>query len=275
MTFSNHLVLERPSIRIAAPIQSPATLRILHLCDLHLRGRAALVSRLIPIITRLDYDLALLGGDFADTTAGRRHAVDLMRHINAPLGCFGVPGNHDRFRYTFPNTWRARIMTSSGKPTREGIHIPLNSFREQMSEAGVRLLRNENARIKLPQGDLWLLGLDDAASWFDDLETTLREVPPDAAKIMFTHSPDAFPRAATAGVPLVIAGHTHGGQIVLPKIGATIKRTRLPLNPPSGLFQIGDSQLYINRGAGGTIPLRINCPPEITLIELHIEPSTT
>lgn len=273
MIIPGRLVLERPHIRITAPLHAPATLRMLHLSDLHLRGRAPLVDRLIPIITRLDYDLALLGGDFAHNAAGRERAIELMSYLRAPLGSFAVLGNHDRFRYTYPNTWHTRAMTRRGKPTRVGIRVPLDGFEKAMSDAGVRLLCNESARIELPQGDLWLLGLDDAASWFDDLETTLAGVPPEAARIMFTHSPDAFPSAARAGVPLVIAGHTHGGQVVLPKIGALIKRTRLPLNPPCGLFQIGDSQLYISRGAGGTIPLRVNCPPEVTLIDLHIEPS--
>ena len=270
---SRHPILEQPGIEISAPLPAPIRLRVLYLTDLHLRGRGPLVDHLLPRIADLEYDLALLGGDFAGDAAGRDRALDLFRQIDAPLGAYAVPGNHDRFRYTYPNTWRARALTRRGKPTFPGIRIPLDDFARRMQDAGVRLLRNENVRIGVPGGELWLLGLDDAASWRDDLRATLRGVPAGALRIMLTHSPDAFPAAAEAGIPLVLAGHTHGGQILLPKIGALIGRTALPLNPPCGLFAIGDSQLYISRGAGAAFPFRINCPPEITLIDLCIRPA--
>ena len=267
------LVLEQPKITITVPVQKPAQLRILHLSDFHLRSGQGLVKRLIRIIDHLDYDLALLGGDFADTTAGRQRAIELMRRIDAPLGAFAVPGNHDRFRYNYPNSWRARALTRRGIPTLPGIRISLDGFVEQMEDAGVRLLINESVPISLPEGEVWLLGLDDRASGFDDLAATMRDVPDGAAGVMLTHSPDVWLDAAAAGVALVLAGHTHGGQVLLPKIGALIKRTTMPINPPCGHFRIGDSQLYVSRGAGHSLPLRINCPPELTLIDLHLKPA--
>jgi uncharacterized protein len=270
-----HLVLEQPCISIDAQVQSPTSLRILHLTDLHLRAGRGLIDRLIPIISELDYDLALLGGDYADTMGGRQRAIELMRHIEAPLGCFAVLGNHDRFRYTYPDSWRAKARTRRGMPTRPGIRIPLDGFVEQMQGAGVRLLINESVAVALPAGEIWLLGVDDRASGFDDLAAAAHNVPSGATRIMVSHSPDVWLDAAAAGVSLVLAGHTHGGQVLLPKIGALIKRTAMPLNPPCGHFRIGDSQLYVSRGTGHSLPLRINCPPELTLIDLRLEPLRT
>jgi len=153
------------------------------------------------------------------------------------------------------------------------VRIPLGQFVEDMAHEGVRFLSNESVRIPLPEGHLWLLGVDDYASGFDNLPAAMADAPADTLPIMLTHSPDILPDAAAAGVSLVLAGHTHGGQILFPKVGAMIRRTGMPLNPPCGHFRIGDAQLYINRGAGQSFPLRINCPPEVTLIDLHLLPA--
>jgi len=101
---TRHLVVERPAITISAPVHSPAHLRVLHLTDLHLRRRAAPVKRLIETISELEYDLALFGGDYADNAAGRQSAIEIMHHVDAPLGAFAVAGNHDRFRYNYPDS---------------------------------------------------------------------------------------------------------------------------------------------------------------------------
>jgi predicted MPP superfamily phosphohydrolase len=270
---TRRLVVERPVIQVRLPLRRPARLRVLHLCDLHLRGWNPLCDLLVERIGQLQYDLALISGDLADNDVGRAAAMEVLRTLRAPLGQFAVPGNHDRRRYSFRDTIRSTINELRGGPISAGADFHFETFGRQIQGAGVQLLCNEGARLDLPEGELWLLGLDDEHSGYDDLDAALRAAPAGAARIMFTHCPDAFPAVARAGVPLLLAGHTHGGQIVLPFIGAPQTRSQLRLRHPSGLFRAGQSQLYINRGAGGSIPLRLSCRPELALIDLRIEPS--
>jgi predicted MPP superfamily phosphohydrolase len=89
--------------------------------------------------------------------------------------------------------------------------------------------------------------------------------------VLLVHRPETFPQAARLGFPLVLAGHTHGGQLALPSVGGRLNLARLVTRYHRGLFRENGSVLYVNRGAGVAGPaLRINCPREITTIELGV-----
>jgi uncharacterized protein len=135
----------------------------------------------------------------------------------------------------------------------------------------VRMLTNRSARISTRGVDWWLCGVDDIWSGKPDLGAALRDVPGGAFRVLLAHEPDFADEAARHGVPLQLSGHTHGGQVLLPG--------RKPLVTPEhgrkytvGLQRAAgsDTWVYTNVGLGVTgIPIRINCPPEITLLTLE------
>ena len=103
-----------------------------------------------------------------------------------------------------------------------------------------------------------------------DLEALARDVPDAGPVVLLVHRPQAFPQAARLGFPLVLAGHTHGGQLALPTPGGRYNLARFMTEFDRGFFRVNGSLLFVNRGAGvGGPPLRMNCPREITTLELH------
>ena len=98
--------------------------------------------------------------------------------------------------------------------------------------------------------------------------TRWRRSCPACTTVLLVHRPEAFPQAARLGFPLVLAGHTHGGQLALPSLGGQLNLARLMTRYHRGLFRENGSVLYVNRGAGVAGPaVRVNCPREITTIE--------
>ncbi len=139
----------------------------------------------------------------------------------------------------------------------------------------LRLLRDE--RIRLPvDAPLYLAGVDDPGrNWtaqaleFEALETLGSSHPEDGPTVLLVHRPEAFPQASRLGFPLVLAGHTHGGQIALPTPGGRYNLARVITRFSRGTYRENGSLLYVNRGAGfGGPALRFNCPREIATIEL-------
>jgi hypothetical protein len=140
---------------------------------------------------------------------------------------------------------------------------------------GLRLLRNE--RVRLPvAAPLYLAGVEDPGrDWTARaLELPALAVlggahPVDGPTVLLVHRPEAFPQAARLGFPLVLAGHTHGGQIALPTPRGRLNPARFITRFVRGVYRENGSVLYVNRGAGFAGPaLRFNCPREIATIEL-------
>ncbi len=141
---------------------------------------------------------------------------------------------------------------------------------QALSEAGVKVLRNSVMTIRRGKSELHLAGLDDVSQKMDRLDLLMKALPENGAAILLAHEPDfADMSAATGRFDLQLSGHSHGGQIVLPLIGA-------PLLPewgrkyPSGLYDVNKMLLYTNRGIGvTTVNARFNCRPEITVFTLE------
>jgi uncharacterized protein len=139
---------------------------------------------------------------------------------------------------------------------------------------GVRMLMNEAVKITQGGEGLWVVGVDDPHRYgCDDLEGALERVPPGAFKLLLAHSPELFSEAAQAEVDLYLCGHTHAGQICLPKIGAPLMNADCPPSYTSGRWRHGAMHGYTSAGVGcSLVPVRYNCPPEITVIELARRP---
>jgi predicted MPP superfamily phosphohydrolase len=218
-------------------------LRVLHLSDVHLRGPEPWVDALCGRLGDLDApDLTVLTGDVI-ARGFDRGVVDrfLAAVPRGRLGTFAVIGNWEVWGGAPRETWQ---------PIVEGHGIPL------LHDRSVDL------------GPLTLVGTDDALSGHPDLDAAFREVAPHKPAVVLTHSPVLFPELTRAPVALVLAGHTHGGQVRLPGLGPFF----LPRGSgdyPWGWYERDGVWLFVHRGLGWSVaPWRWRAPPEIAWIEL-------
>jgi len=224
--------------------------RILLLTDLHLDGLDALTDALIARVRDLDVDLCLIGGDIRMEVYGPmapsiRLLNRLVGHVTAKSGVYGVLGNHDCIEM-----------------------LP------EFEESGVTMLVNESQELRRGGSSLWLVGVDDPHFYrCHDLELAFRDTPPDGFKVFLAHSPEAYKEASAHGAHLYLCGHTHGGQICLPVIGPVFTHSSAPRFTVAGQWDYQGMLGYTSKGAGASgVPLRFNCPGEISLITLRQDP---
>jgi predicted MPP superfamily phosphohydrolase len=223
-------------------------LTIAHLTDFHAGPCTPIevVREAVSMTNRLQPDLALLTGDYVDENGDDlRACAEALSRLEAPRGTYAVLGNHD---YELGPDLVARAL----------------------SEAGITVLRNAGAAVGDGPRHLWIAGLDDTAGYWGDFRAALADVAAGEPVILLSHIPDVLPKAADAGVDLVLAGHTHGGQVRIPALGAPHAPVRLGAGFISGGRRSGHTRMQISRGIGTTTwPIRFNCPPEIGLFTLR------
>jgi uncharacterized protein len=255
--------LRRERVAALAPGQPPLT--VLHLSDLHL---TAADTRRMAFLERLaaePVDLVVLTGDMLGEPDALDPVLELLGRFRPRLGSVAVLGSNDywapRFRnplsyFLGPSSRRRRI--SGRNPWRELVH--------GLEARGWTVLSNRRGRL----GDVELAGLDDPHIRREDPQVL---VPPDGGaqlRIGVVHSPyrralDAFERN---GYGLLLAGHTHGGQVRLPGVGALVTNCDLPRDRVRGLSRWGSSWLHVSAGLGTSkyAPFRFACRPEATLL---------
>ena len=221
--------------------------RILLLTDLHLDGLQDLTGNIINHVRETKFDICLIGGDirmkiYGPLAPSLRHLRKLVPEIKSVNGIYGVLGNHDCIEMT-----------------------------PELEEVGVTMLINDAWPVEKGNDRLWIVGLDDPHYYkTDNVERALRDVPPGENVILLAHSPEAYRDAADHGTKLYLCGHTHGGQICLPGSGPLLTNSRAPRFTASGRWQYGNMAGYTSRGVGASgIPLRFNCPGEISVITLR------
>ena len=140
---------------------------------------------------------------------------------------------------------------------------------DQLSALGVQPLINTSTRVSVDGVDLWFAGVDDELEGRSDLAAALWNIPVGAPLVLLAHNPDVWLRDGVDRADLVLSGHTHGGQIQLPLMGAVhTQGTHLQRKQPAGWFERGRSRLFVSRGLGESIPLRFRARPQVTLIHL-------
>ncbi len=219
--------------------------RILHLSDLHVDTNPDAMARVAMLIAGLQYDLCILTGDYRGGTWGPYEATlrglkDICRQVESDM--FGVLGNHDSIRM-----------------------VP------GLEQLGIRMLLNEAVAIKRGDSRIHLAGIDDAHYFrAEDIAKTAAAVPRGEFSVLLSHTPEVYRQAADAGFDVMLSGHTHGGQICLPGAIPITLDSVLPRRMGSGPWRYGNMLGYTSAGAGTSIvPVRLNCPPEITLHELN------
>jgi hypothetical protein len=220
---------------------------LLLLTDLHLDGLDDLTGAMIDALRDTEVDLCLVGGDIRMKTYGPiapclRHLRRLMPAVRARSGVFGVLGNHDCLEMT-----------------------------PDFEEAGIVMLINDAMPITAGRETIWLVGVDDPHYYRShDVDLAFRDVPTGACVLFVAHSPEAYQEAADHGASLYLCGHTHGGQICLPGSGPLITNSRAPRFTATGKWQWQGMVGYTSRGVGVSgVPLRFNCPGEITRLTLR------
>lgn len=248
-------MLKRERLSLALP-GLPAAFdgyRIAQLSDLHLstqRSRLRL-DRAVKMALKLEADLLVITGDFVTSTLREPSLREALQPLTAnppPDGVWASMGNHDHW-------------------------VDAAGVRRVLAEVGISELHNSNAALERSGGRLWLAGVDDVWEQQHDLDAALSGIPAGETTILLAHEPDfADQSAATGRVALQLSGHSHGGQVRLPLLGAPVV-PYLAEKYRFGLYTIAGMRLYVNRGVGnvgvmGLEAVRLNCRPEVTEITL-------
>ncbi|ODR95972.1 metallophosphoesterase [Methyloceanibacter stevinii] len=219
---------------------------MLQISDLHVEYSADAMTEVMRLVEDLPYDVCLLTGDYRAKTWGTHDAaVDGMRRVCSALKgpVYGVLGNHDSVRM-----------------------LPA------LEDMGIRMLMNEAETIRRGEDRIHIVGIDDAHFYrADNIEKAAEGIPHEDFSVLVTHTPEIYRQAAHADFDVLVSGHTHGGQFCLPGgIPLTLSAV-LPRALGSGAWRHHSMVGYTAAGAGSSVvPVRFNCPPEITLHRLQL-----
>jgi hypothetical protein len=246
-------------------------LRILHVTDTHFHGRDGAILRFLGhVAAREDFDLVFLTGDLIDSPSGLDAAEAVAGMFRPSLGTFAVLGGHDYAQLDPVKTYRF-LLTRRAQEAFAGDN-PADDLVARLEAAGVRVLEDSAASVRPPAGRPFaVVGLRDAFVFEPDSEAAWRKVEPDLPVIAIAHSPDVVREVSRRGASLAFFGHTHGGQVRLPIVGAVVTRCTLPRRLVRGVFRQADTVFILNNGLGTSpaIPYRLLCRPEVTVAVLE------
>jgi hypothetical protein len=237
----HHLSVTRETLHVSGLPPALSGLRIGFLCDLH-RSQlvpASMVDAAVRLVMTEQPDLIVLGGDYV-TWGDRRYVgpvAEDLAPLSAPHGVFAVLGNHD-----------------------DDKDLPA-----ALTKKGIVVLRDARTRLTINGETLEMAGIRYWTRKVTDIARVLRGASSNV--ILLAHTPMRLAEATLLAVPLVLSGHTHGGQIVLPGVGPIAARG-FPVVAGAGRRE--STAIFVSRGVGTMyIPVRINCPPEVAILTLR------
>jgi predicted MPP superfamily phosphohydrolase len=257
------LVTHRLLMRSACP-----DITILHVSDTHFGSRnRALAAWLERLPDRLESmpDLVLATGDFIETGEGVERAVEALAGLEARLGRFYVLGSHDYYE----SKWQPPTKYLGGRY--QGLRAapaPTEELESGLRSKGWLSLTNTSEVLRTEHGDIRLAGVDDP--YLKRHVTRHIATAGEVLAVGLVHAPDVVSEWLLAGFDLVLAGHTHAGQVRVPRIGALVTNSSLPAALAGGLHRVGHGWLHVSPGlgTGRFSPVRFNCRPEATLLRL-------
>ena len=246
------LEVTRVTVPVSGLVPDLSGLRIGLITDVH-RSRWVPhedVANAVAMLMHEHPDVIVLGGDYV-TWGGDRDrrgdrgyvgpSAETLGALSAPHGVFGILGNHDD-DHDMPAALAAR---------------------------GVQILKDARTRLTIRNEHLELVGLRFWTKRAADIAAALRGA--QGTVILLAHDPRRLTEAQALKIPLVLSGHTHGGQVVLPLAGA-LAATQFPVL--SGLARRGGTRIFVSRGVGTVyLPVRLNCPPEVAVLTLQPAPA--
>ncbi len=287
--------------RYAMPVNKPGIpargLTILHLSDLHLRASGGIQARKLANLKQLlageQYDLVALTGDLIHDQAGLAAALDFVAGLRPGLGGFSCLGNHDYWESSIwgifgtrpenAGPWRIsdiveagrKLAAFAGKVVRnERVYARVTAhdipaMNAGLQAIGIQPLVNRAMHLRAEGVDLWVAGVDDLSQGKPDLNEALTDVPVGAPLLLLAHNPDIWLEKQVTRADLVLAGHTHGGQVRLPGLGSIhTQGTHLSRRKAAGWFERGATRMFVTRGVGESLPLRLGALPQAALIRL-------
>ncbi|HZU24780.1 MAG TPA: phosphodiesterase YaeI [Bryobacteraceae bacterium] len=249
--------LETTSASVALPGLDPgSSIHVLHLSDLH--ASAAVPWRLIERATEIGLaarpDLVCLTGDFitdAQQVDASRY-TRLLRRLSSSAPTLAVLGNHDG------GPWVAQAI---------GGLSDTRAVRALLHDGRIGLLHNRSVELTVKGQSIRIAGVGDFWNEDDNAAQAFADLRGDAPIVFLAHNPDMKDRAAAYPWNLMLCGHTHGGQVLIPGIGTRFVAVR-DKRFISGLKEWNGRRIYITRGVGSLAGVRINCRPEVTLLRL-------
>lgn len=219
-----------------------------HITDVHVQRmvRPRHLDRAIEMLNEQAPDLVCLTGDYVCFHPGAIPRLALSLERLEAKQVVAVLGNHDHW-----------------------CNAP--GIRWVLEQLDIRVLQNEHTFVEVRGERLLVVGVDDAATGHDDPERAFGAAPPSEPTLVLTHDPRVAERLTPWSPALVLAGHTHGGQV---KLGRLTERVaaRLGHRHIEGFYELGPTLLYVNRGLGASVPLRVGAPPEVALLVLRAAP---
>lgn len=249
----NRLIVHEQTVQIDDWPKELSGLRIAVITDIH-TGAPFINDRklrqIVELTNQQNPDLIILLGDYMSPNSWHSHRVEPevtaagLKDLRAPLGVYSVLGNHD--------WWY------NGEKVRHAFE-----------QNGIHVLEDEVAEIKWHDKSFWLVGLADLWTRPQHIGETIAKVPSGATVIALTHNPDIFPRVPQS-VPLLLAAHTHGGQVNIPLIGTPIVPSRFGAKYTSGHVFENGHHMFVTTGIGTSIlPIRFRVTPEIVILTIE------
>ena len=247
------------------PAEGPEELTVLHLSDLHFTGRSDGLRRFLEGLPGAD--VTVVTGDIVGEPEAVEDAARALRAVRGRLASYFVLGSNDYFVPRPLNYFRYFRKGRTGRRARRGRAPEMIAL---LAMDGWVHLPNVRTVVSLDGLGVELLGLDDPHIGRQDLRVAPRRHP-ERFGFAVSHSPDPAPELAALGYDLMVFGHTHGGQVRMPFVGALVTNSHVPRRMASGLVRLGDAYAHISPGLGTSkyAPFRFLCRPEATLLELR------
>jgi predicted MPP superfamily phosphohydrolase len=247
---------------LPAPAHEPV--RILHLSDLHFVRGDRKKTRFIAGLP--EADITIVTGDLLGEPEAVQTVTDALRPVRGRRASYFVLGSNDYFRPQ-PRSY-LRYFWRHGAPGR-GIPGSSRELIAALERDGWVHLKNTSTQLSLDGTRMEVAGLDDPHIHRHDIRTAVRSEP-DRFGLAAVHSPDPVAELASLGYDLIVSGHTHGGQVRLPLVGALVTNSHIPRAFARGLSRVGGAYVHVSPGMGTSkyAPFRFLCRPEATVLEL-------
>ncbi|NFE96438.1 metallophosphoesterase [Clostridium botulinum] len=249
----NLLSVKNIEINNSSNIKNEDTIKIAQISDIHLGEYYAIdkLEKLVNKVNSQNADIIVFTGDLFDNVSkfeDTSKVAPILKKLNANIGKYAIYGNHD--------------YGGGAK----------NIYKNVMEDSGFKILVNEQVNVKLDSGNtMSILGLDDALLGNPDVEKTARNIKGSNYNLLLLHEPDLSDKFVSYNIDLILAGHSHGGQVKIPFLGEIVTPP-LAEKYKDGLYNLNtkrNTQLYVNSGIGNTkVPFRFMNVPEVSIFEI-------